>query len=174
APLPPEDTPPPFLQEAPHIFKTQATQNWAAAVSAVSKASSRYGTALGHARLVQLQPGSVHLAFTPQASFHKNSVFNSGRNVIEKVLSEFFNTPTQLVEDNTPQAYNSAKPSFAEQQEKLRESTTRQLEAKVHAHPKIQATLSILGGHIESIRALEAAPAPLTFFEDEDNDNDND
>jgi len=127
---------------------------------------------LGHARLVQLQPGRVHLAFAPQAGFHKNSVFNSGKETIEKALSEFFNCPTLLVEDNTPQAYNQAKPSFAEQQEKLRESNHRQLETKAHAHPKIQSALSILGGHIESVRAIEAIPTPLTFLEDEDNDND--
>ncbi|MCL2012915.1 MAG: DNA polymerase III subunit gamma/tau [Cystobacterineae bacterium] len=146
------------------------TQNWAAAVNAVTQASSRFGTALSHARLVQLQPHSVHLAFSPQASFHKNSVFGSGRHTVEKILSEFFKNPIQLVEDNAAQAYNLAKPSPAEQQEKFRKSQTRQLEAKVHAHPKIQSALSILGGHIESIQPIEAhtSTSSLGFEEEED------
>jgi hypothetical protein len=181
APFDAPPTPPaPEIHSAPPSSSQGAKglsqiQDWAKAVSAVTQASSRYGTALSHARLVQFQLPSVHLAFAPQANFHKNSVFGSGRSTVEKVLSEFFQSPIQLVEDNTAHAYNLAKPSFAEQQAKLRESQTRKLEAKAYAHPKIQSALSILEGHIEFIRALEAsAPAPLTSFEDRDEDEDKD
>jgi len=124
----------------------------------------------------------VHLAFAPQAGFHKNSVLGSGRSTVEKALSEFFGSPVQLVEDNTTQAYSLAKPSLAEQQAKLRESQTQKMETKVHTHPQIQSALSILEGHIEFIRTLEAsAPAPLLSLEDkkpltslEDTDEDKD
>ena len=146
--------------------------DWAKAVGAVSQASGRYGTALSHARLVELQPPRACLAFAPQAGFHKNSVFGSGRATIEKVLSAFFSSPIHLVEEEWGQASQQATPSLAEQQAKRRESHARAMEAKVHANPRIQSALAILGGHIDAIRTLAPAPAPFCAFEDAEEDKD--
>jgi hypothetical protein len=174
-----DDSPAPEINPVlPHVPPQDTrglpkTQDWSKAVSAVTQASSRYGTALSHARLVQLLPGKACLAFAAQAGFHKNSVFGSGRSTIEKVLSEFFGSPIQLVEESAGHSYESAKPSLAEQQATLRESHTRKMETKVHTHPRIQSALSILEGQIEFIRTLEvSAPAPLTSFENTGEDND--
>ena len=152
---------------------TPKIHDWAKAVGAVSHASSRYGTALSHARLIYLQPPVVCLAFSPQAGFHKNSVFVSGRATIETALSEFFKCPIQLVEDNSANAYASAQPSPVEQQTKRQESQTRKLETKVHAHPRIQAALAILEGHVEFIRPLDTStPARVASFDISDEDDD--
>jgi len=168
--LPP---PVPETRGAPPPPGLPKTQEWAKAVSAVTQASSRYGTALSHARLVELLPPMASLAFSPQASFHKHSVFGSGRATIEKVLSEFFGSPIQLVEAKAQQAYASSQPSLVEQQTMLRESLCRKMEAKVHAHPLIQSALSLLEGHIDSIRTLEAsAPAPWASLANTDENND--
>jgi len=171
-------TPPPPLPHTPPTlpppsWDTKKSLDWSKAISAVTQVSSRYGTALSHARLVEFCPPKACLAFPPQANFHKSSVFGSGRSTVEKALSEFFGSPIQLVEDNREHAYNLAKPSLAEQQATLRESHARKMEAKVHANPHIQSALSILEGHIDSIRTLEvSAPTPVASFEDAGENND--
>jgi hypothetical protein len=96
----------------------------------------------------------VGLAFRPDAGFHRTTVTGqSGRQVVERLLSLHFGRPTRLVVDD--QAAPGGEKSLAELDAEERAEHERATGQSVRSHPAIVATLRILGGELEHIQVLE-------------------
>ena len=128
---------------------------WRAALDSVADESPRHSASLKQARLLFLRDGEVGIAFRPDASFHRTTVLGqSGRPVVERLLSTHFGRPTRLVLDETPGAGAAGK-SVAEMDTEARAEHERATGQSVRNHPAILATLRILGGELEHIQVLE-------------------
>jgi len=128
---------------------------WRAALDTVSAESPRHSASLKQARLLFLREGEVGVAFRPEASFHRTTVSGqSGRPVVERLLSVHFGRPTRLVVDEAPGAATGGK-TLAELDAEARAEHERATGQSVRSHPAILATLRILGGELEHIQVLE-------------------
>ncbi len=128
---------------------------WRAALDTVAGESPRHSASLKQARLLFLRDGEVGIAFRPDASFHRTTVLGqSGRPVVERLLSTHFGRPTRLVLDETAGAAAAGK-SVAEMDAEARAEHERATGQSVRNHPAILATLRILGGELEHIQVLE-------------------
>jgi len=129
-------------------------RGWRAAVEAVRAASPRHAASLAQGRLVALRPGEVVLAYRSDSSFHKTAVTGqSGRAVVERVLTEHLGRPTRLLIDDAAAA--GAAKSLAEQDAEARAAREQSTDQTVRGHPAIRAALRILGGELEHIQVLE-------------------
>lgn len=128
---------------------------WRAALDTVAAESPRHSASLKQSRLVSLRDGEVAIAFRGDASFHRTTVTGqSGRPVVERLLSAHFGQPTRLVVDETAGAAAGVK-SVAELDAEARAEHERATGQSVRNHPAILATLRILGGELEHIQVLE-------------------
>jgi hypothetical protein len=128
---------------------------WRAAVDTVGAESPRHAASLKHARLLHLRDGEVAIAFRGDAGFHRTTVTGqSGRPVVERLLSTHFGRPTRLALDETAGAATGAK-TLAEIDAEARAEHERATGQSVRNHPAILATLRILGGELEHIQVLE-------------------
>ncbi len=128
---------------------------WRAALDTVAGESPRHSASLKQARLLSLREGEVGVAFRADASFHRTTVSGqSGRPVVERLLSVHFGRPTRLVVDETAGAATGGK-SLAEIDTEARAEHERATGQSVRNHPAILATLRILGGELEHIQVLE-------------------
>ena len=149
----PETTP------APPAGRDDATrpllERWRAALDTVAAESPRHSSSLKNGRLLSLREGEVAIAFRPDAGFHRTTVTGqSGRPVVERLLSVHFGRPTRLVVDETPGAASGGK-TLAELDTEARAEHERATGQSVRNHPAILATLRILGGELEHIQVLE-------------------
>jgi len=128
---------------------------WRAALDTVAAESPRHSASLKQARLLYLRDGEVGVAYRGDASFHRATVSGqSGRPVVERLLSVHFGRPTRLVVDETAGAAAGGK-SVAELDAEARAEHERATGQSVRNHPAILATLRILGGELEHIQVLE-------------------
>jgi hypothetical protein len=128
---------------------------WRAALDTVAAESPRHAASLKNARLLSLREGEVAIAFRSDAGFHRTTVTGqSGRPVVERLLSTHFGRPTRLVVDETPGAATGGK-TLAEVDAEARVEHERATGQSVRNHPAILATLRILGGELEHIQVLE-------------------
>jgi hypothetical protein len=128
---------------------------WRAALDTVAGESPRHSASLKQALLLSLREGEVGVAFRADASFHRTTVSGqSGRPVVERLLSVHFGRPTRLVVDETAGAATGGK-SLAEIDTEARAEHERATGQSVRNHPAILATLRILGGELEHIQVLE-------------------
>jgi hypothetical protein len=128
---------------------------WRAAVDTVGAESTRHAASLKHARLLHLRDGEVAIAFRGDAGFHRTTVTGqSGRPVVERLLSAHFGRPTRLVVDESAGAGGGVK-TLAEIDAEARAEHERATGQSVRNHPAILATLRILGGELEHIQVLE-------------------
>ncbi|MBE2252323.1 MAG: hypothetical protein IAE78_22505 [Myxococcus sp.] len=145
--------PPP--SPAPTAPSASQLDQWKAAVEAVRAASPRHGKSLSHGRFVDMEPGTVRMAFPADAAFHRTTVFGMSRQLIEDELSKHFGRPTRVAEDNTAQALKGAAPSIAEDEAKETAARHSAIDARVSHHPAIRSVLRILGGTVEHVQYLE-------------------
>ena len=130
-------------------------ERWRSALDTVAGESPRHSASLKNARLLSLREGEVAIAFRPDAGFHRTTVTGqSGRAVVERLLSVHFGRPTRLVVDETPGAATGAK-TVAELDTEARAEHERATGQSVRNHPAILATLRVLGGELEHIQVLE-------------------
>jgi len=130
-------------------------ERWRAALDTVAAESPRHSASLKNGRLLSLRDGEVAIAFRPDAGFHRTTVTGqSGRPVVERLLSVHFGRPTRLVVDETPGAATGGK-TLAELDAEARAEHERATGQSVRNHPAILATLRILGGELEHIQVLE-------------------
>ena len=130
-------------------------ERWRAALDTVAAESPRHAASLKNARLLSLREGEVAIAFRSDASFHRTTVTGqSGRPVVERLLSVHFGRPTRLALDETPGAATGGK-TLAELDAEARAEHERATGQSVRNHPAILATLRILGGELEHIQVLE-------------------
>jgi hypothetical protein len=130
-------------------------ERWRAALDTVAAESPRHAASLKNARLLSLREGEVAIAFRSDASFHRTTVSGqSGRPVVERLLSVHFGHPTRLAVDETPGAATGGK-TVAELDSEARAEHERATGQSVRNHPAILATLRILGGELEHIQVLE-------------------
>lgn len=132
--------------------------------------SSRHGTSLAFGRLLWLRPGEVAVAFPPGAAFQKSNVTGqSGRAVVEKILSEHFGAPTRLVVEEGAELIAAAAPSLAEEEQRSRAEHERSTSAMARNHPAVRAALRALGGEVEHVQVLDRprGDAPRAEGEDE-------
>jgi hypothetical protein len=130
-------------------------ERWRAALDTVAAESPRHSASLKNGRLLSLREGEVAIAFRPDAGFHRTTVTGqSGRAVVERLLSVHFGRPTRLVVDETPGAAGGGK-TLAELDAEARAEHERATGQSVRNHPAILATLRILGGELEHIQVLE-------------------
>jgi hypothetical protein len=130
-------------------------ERWRAALDTVAGESPRHSASLKNARLLSLREGEVAIAFRPDAGFHRTTVTGqSGRAVVERLLSVHFGRPTRLAVDETPGAASGAK-TLAELDAEARAEHERATGQSVRNHPAILATLRVLGGELEHIQVLE-------------------
>lgn len=109
-----------------------------------------------HGRLLELAPGTVTVGFTKAAGFHRTAVSNAtGREVIERALSDHFGQPTRLVVDERTERADAAGPSLAESSAQAREAHQRSTGDMVRSHPAVRAALALLGGEVEHIQVLQ-------------------
>ncbi len=135
--------------------RARSSNRWRAALDTVAGESPRHSASLKQARLLFLRDGEVGIAFRPDASFHRTTVLGqSGRPLVERLLSTHFGCPTRLVLDETPGAAAAGK-SVAEMDAEARAEHERATGQSVRNHPAILATLRILGGELEHIQVLE-------------------
>ena len=128
---------------------------WRAALDTVAAESPRHAASLKNARLLSLREGEVAIAFRSDGGFHRTTVTGqSGRPVVERLLSVHFGRPTRLVVDETPGAATGGK-TLAELDTEARAEHERATGQSVRNHPAILATLRILGGELEHIQVLE-------------------
>lgn len=128
---------------------------WRAALDTVAAESPRHAASLKNARLLSLREGEVAIAFRSDAGFHRTTVTGqSGRPVVERLLSTHFGRPTRLVVDENPGAATGGK-TLAELDAEARAEHERATGQSVRNHPAILATLRILGGELEHIQVLE-------------------
>ena len=128
---------------------------WRSAVDTVAAESPRHAASLKNARLLSLREGEVAIAFRSDAGFHRTTVSGqSGRPVVERLLSIHFGRPTRLIVDETPGAAPGGK-TLAELDADARAEHERATGQSVRNHPAILATLRILGGELEHIQVLE-------------------
>jgi len=114
-----------------------------------------------HGRLLELAPGSVTVGFTRAAGFHRTAVSNAtGREVIERALTEHFGQPTRLIVDESTERADAAGPSLAESSAQAREAHQRSTGDMVRNHPAVRAALSLLGGEVEHIQVLQPEQPP--------------
>jgi hypothetical protein len=147
-----------LLPEAPRGGRDDATrpllERWRSALETVSAESPRHAASLKQGRLLYLRDGEVALAFRPETGFHRTTVTGqSGRTVVERLLSLHFGRPTRLVVDDSAAA--AAGKSVAELDAEARAEHERTTGQSVRNHPAILATLRILGGELEHIQVLE-------------------
>jgi DNA polymerase-3 subunit gamma/tau len=127
---------------------------WRTALDTVAAESARHAASLKQGRLLYLRQGEVGLAFRPDAGFHRTTVTGqSGRQVVERLLSLHFGRPTRLVVDD--RAAPGGEKSLAELDAEERAEHERATGQSVRSHPAIVATLRILGGELEHIQVLE-------------------
>ncbi len=130
-------------------------ERWRAALDTVATESPRHSASLKQARLLHLREGEVGIAFRGDASFHRTTVSGqSGRPVVERLLSLHFGRPTRLLVDESPGAAAGGK-TIAELDAEARAEHERATGQSVRNHPAILATLRILGGELEHIQVLE-------------------
>jgi DNA polymerase III subunit gamma/tau len=129
-------------------------ERWRAALDTVARESSRHAASLKQGRVLHLREGEVGLAFRPDAGFHRTTVTGqSGRQVVERLLSLHFGRPTRLLVDD--RAAPGGEKSLAELDAEERAEHERATGQSVRSHPAIVATLRILGGELEHIQVLE-------------------
>jgi hypothetical protein len=128
---------------------------WRAAVEALRAESPRHGKSLSYGRFVSMEPGTVKLAFPPDAGFHRTTVFGMSRQLIEEALTKHFGRPTRVVEETGPQALLGTAPSIAEEEAKQTAARHSAIDARVAQHPAIRSVLQILGGTVEHVQYLE-------------------
>lgn len=90
------------------------------------------------------------------------------RSLVESELGKALGRPMKLVEDTSPQAFQSAPRSIAEVEAADRATRERIIEEKVREHPATRAVLRHLGGGIEHIQVLDAAADRPTTAPTED------
>lgn len=76
----------------------------------------------------------------------------------------------KIIEEKSDAAFASAPKSVAEQNAADKATRERAIEAKVRANPAVLSVLKILGGSLEHVQVLEAAPrdeAPVPAPEEE-------
>jgi hypothetical protein len=150
---------PPPVPAAP-AFKL-GEQGFRECVAKVKQVSARHGTSLAHGRLLSFVQGEVAVAYPHAASFHRSTVAGqSGKVLIEKLLSEYFGAPTRLRIENDAAAA-AAPRSLAEEEAEARKVREVGAEEKVRSHPALLSALRILGGSLEHIQVLEALPPAL-------------
>jgi DNA polymerase III subunit tau-like protein len=130
-------------------------ERWRAALDTVATESPRHSASLKQARLLSIREGEVVIAFRGDAGFHRTTVTGqSGRPVVERLLSVHFGRPTRLVLDEAAGAAAGGK-TIAELDAEARAEHERATGQSVRNHPAILATLRILGGELEHIQVLE-------------------
>ncbi|HTS81477.1 MAG TPA: DNA polymerase III subunit gamma/tau, partial [Myxococcaceae bacterium] len=128
---------------------------WRAALDTVAAESPRHSASLKNARLLYLREGEVGIAFRADAGFHRTTVTGqSGRPVVERLLSTHFGRPIRLILDESPGAGAGGK-TLADIDAEARAEHERATGESVRNHPAILATLRILGGELEHIQVLE-------------------
>jgi len=171
---PPPSAPPPWSSEPAPVPRAQlpipgsaslgpATTelaSWNQAIERVRREQPRHGKSLSFGRLIAVGPTAVRLAFAADAGFHRATVFDSGRAVIEKLLSQHYGRSLHLEEESDRAAHAAAPRSIAEQEVEAREVRESAIDHKVRTHPAVASVLRILGGRLEHVQVLEAAPVP--------------
>lgn len=143
-------------------------ERWRRAVEAVRSASPRHGKSLSYARFLGFIPEGVKLVFPPDAAFHRAQVIGLSRAMVESELARSLGRPIKLVEDTTAAALQSAPKSIAEVETSDRNNRERDIEIKVKAHPALRNILKHLGGSLEHITYLEAAPKRIVASDESD------
>lgn len=134
-------------------------ERWRRAVDAVRSASPRHGKSLSYARFLGFTAeGTIRIAFPQDAAFHRAQVVGLSRAMIEGELAKSLGRTMRLVEDTNAAALQTAPKSIAEVEASDRNNRERDIEIKVKAHPALQNVLKHLGGTLEHITYLEAAP----------------
>jgi len=146
---------PPPLRTAPSGLGSQQ-ERWRAAVESVKQSVPRQGKSLAFGRLLWIRPGEIAVGYTKADDFHRSAVSGSGKGVIERALSDFFQKPTVLLIQNAPDLPPEALPkSLAEQDAQERAVHEKSTDVRVRSHPALRAVLRILGGEVEHIQIYE-------------------
>lgn len=134
-------------------------EQWRLAVEALRQSQPRHGRSLAFGRLISLGDSTVRLAFAADAGFHRATVFDGGRQVIETELQKRFGRHLRLEEETNAQVHAQAPRSLAEAETNAREARESAIDHKVRTHPAVASVLKHLGGRLEHVQVLEA-PAP--------------
>lgn len=125
------------------------------AVEALRQENPRLGKSFSHARFVTVDGATLKVAFPADAGFHRATVFGSGRDAIEALLSKIFGRTTKLHEDTSTAALQEAPKSIAENEASARAAREQRIEAAVRTHPSVVNVMKILGGQLELVHVLE-------------------
>ncbi|MFT3838829.1 MAG: hypothetical protein QM723_17750 [Myxococcaceae bacterium] len=125
------------------------------AVEALRQENPRLGKSFSHARFVTVDGATLKVAFPSDAGFHRATVFGSGRDAIEALLSKIFGRTTKLHEDTSTAALQEAPKSIAENEASARAAREQRIEAAVRTHPSVVNVMKILGGQLELVHVLE-------------------
>jgi hypothetical protein len=160
--------------EAPPPPSSAATEHerWRRAVDALRAAMPRHGKSLSYARFLGFAPDGVRIAFPQDAAFHRTQVVGMSRSGIEAELAKALGRPGKLLEEADAQAFAAAPSSIAEVEATDRAAREKQIEARVRSHPAVRAVLRHLGGGIEHIQYLEAAPREASAPAPDEGDGD--
>jgi hypothetical protein len=135
--------------------RLSSKDRWLRAAEYLRQKLPRPGMSLSFGRLVSIEPGQVRLAFPSDAAFHRSTVAGSGKEALEKELSEYFACPTRILAENHSPVIATIAPSPVEEQARTRAEREGKIEEKVRSHPVVLASLRILGGNLEHIEVLE-------------------
>lgn len=164
--LPGEEAPESAPAPAPAGASGSDAELWRAAVDAVRSKSPRHGKSLSSARFLGFTDDrNLRIAFPPAASFHRSTVFGTGRTMIEEALTSALGRPTRLVEETDTRAIARAPQSLAEDEAQAQAARSNSIEGRVRAHPALKNVLKVLGGSVEHIQILDEAPAPSSAAE---------
>lgn len=159
------DEPPPDVVEVPRAAPPRVggsdDDRWRRAVDAVREASPRHGKSLSYARFLGFTPEGVKVAFPPDAAFHRAQVTGMSRSLVETELAKSLGRPIKLIEDTSAAALSAAPKSIAEVEATDRSSREKVIADKVKSHPALRNVIRHLGGALEHIAYLEAAPRPV-------------
>ena len=130
------------------------------AVEQLRHDNPRLGKSFSHARFVALDGSQLKVAFPADAGFHRATVFGSGREAIEAVLSKSFGRAMKVSEDTSVSSLSNAPKSVAENEASARAAREQRIEQSVRSHPSVVNVMKILGGQLELVHVLEPeAPA---------------
>jgi hypothetical protein len=134
---------------------------WRRAVESARNENPRYGKSLSFARFLSVGKGELRVAFAPDAGFHRATVMGTAKQQLEDGLARFFGR-VRIVEDTSAQVIAAAPRSIAEQELTERQARSDSIESGVRTHPAVLNVLRILGGQLEHVQVLDAAPVVET------------
>jgi len=122
---------------------------WARLVAFVSRKRPGLGSVLNHAVPLEVGPGRVRLALEGNSFFAEQLQGDGKRREMEKLLEEFFATPTRLViEERRP----GQGTTLAQAWEDMRQADEQKLREQSLAHPMVQEAIRVFGASVEQVR----------------------